>query len=248
MRRLWDISIRSPLRETSQRHLRGISKKTSFLGRLWDISNTSRKRRLSCDSFETSQMHVKKDVFFETFLRRLEYISKIRLLREIFETSRIHLKKDVFYVTSWRCLKFISKKMYYRSRSESMSPGEGWEECPKIVTNDDIVTFSHYFSVPLSPLNWWHPFLMVPKIHIFWHEFEIADNSGRTLKWWRHHCLFVKVVLHSSYDILFYETWFFKWTISQKYDFKKTPQVRIKSRSKVMPVSIFYLWLPRTFI
>ena len=205
MRRLWDISIRSPLRETSQRHLRGISKKTSFLGRLWDISNTSRKRRLSCDSFETSQMHVKKDVFFETFLRRLEYISKIRLLREIFETSRIHLKKDVFYVTSWRCLKFISKKMYYRGRSKRMSPGERWEECPKIVTNDDIVTISHYFRVLLSPLTWWHPFLMAPKKHIFWYEFEIGD-SGRTLKWRRHHCVFVKAVLHSSYDMLFYET------------------------------------------
>ena len=101
MRRLWDISIRSPSRETSQRDLRDISKKMSFLRRLWDISNTSQKRPLSCDILETSQMHLKKDVFLDTFLRRLKYISK----------------KTSF---TWR-LEYISKKMSFMWRFEDVS-------------------------------------------------------------------------------------------------------------------------------
>ena len=103
MRRLWDISIRSPLRETSQRHLRDISKKTSFLRRLWDISNTSQKIRLSCDIFEMSQMHLKKDVFCETFLRRLAYISK--------KTSFTRRLWDVSNTSQKRCLLCDALKM-----------------------------------------------------------------------------------------------------------------------------------------
>ena len=152
---------------------------TSQLGLRWerllkDISETSQKRRLFWDVFETSQIHLEKDVFLATSSRRLK---ERCLFWDIFKTSRIHLKRDVFYVTSWRCLKFISKKMYYRGRLKRMSPGEGWEECPKIVTNDDIVTISHYFRVLLSPLTRWHPFLMAPKIHIFWYGFEIGDSG-----------------------------------------------------------------------
>ena len=55
----WEISIRSPLRETSQRPLRNISEKIAFLRRLPDISKTS-----------------KKDVLCVTSLRCLEPISK----------------------------------------------------------------------------------------------------------------------------------------------------------------------------
>ena len=127
MTRLWDISIRSPLRETSQRHLRDISKKTPFLRRLWDISNISQKRRLSYDIFETSQMYLKNDVFFEAFKIPLQYISKKVsfmwrlwdvwntsqkrcLLCDVLKMSQIHFIKDAFYATSLRCLKYISKK------------------------------------------------------------------------------------------------------------------------------------------
>ena len=74
MRCLWDVSKRSPLRETSQRPLRNISK-------------------------ETSQIHLKKDGFFETFLRRLKYISKKMSFCDVSKTSQIYIKKDVIFVT-----------------------------------------------------------------------------------------------------------------------------------------------------
>ena len=67
MRCLWDVSIRSPLRETSQRPLGNTSKETFF-----------------CDVFKTSQIHLKKDIFFVASLRRLKYISeKISFLRPL---------------------------------------------------------------------------------------------------------------------------------------------------------------------
>ena len=66
-------------------------------------------------------------------------------------------------------------------------------------------------------------------------------DGGRMLKWWRHHCVFIKAVLHSCYDILFYEINFLSETSPKNITLKKT-QVKIKSRSKVMPVSVFYLW------
>ena len=43
---------------------------------LRDLSETSQKRCLFCDIFKTSQIHLKKDVFFVTSLRRLKNISK----------------------------------------------------------------------------------------------------------------------------------------------------------------------------
>ena len=43
---------------------------------LKDLSETSQKRRLFWDVFKTSQIHLKKDAFFVTSLRRLNYISK----------------------------------------------------------------------------------------------------------------------------------------------------------------------------
>ena len=60
----WDISerssIRSPLRETSQRLFR-----------------KSQKRWLFCGVFKMSEIHLKKDVFFKTSLRHLKNISKV---------------------------------------------------------------------------------------------------------------------------------------------------------------------------
>ena len=35
---------------------------------------------------------------------------------------------------------------------------------------------------------------------------------------------------------------FVKWNTFQKYDFYKKQQVKAKSKSKVMPVFVFYLW------
>ena len=43
---------------------------------LRDLSERSQKRCLFCDVFRTSQIHVKKDFFFVTSLRRLKNISK----------------------------------------------------------------------------------------------------------------------------------------------------------------------------
>ena len=76
MRCFWEISIRSLLRETSQRPLTNISKGMTFLWRLYDVSNTSQKRCIFCDIFIMFQKHLKKDVFCMTSLRRLEHISK----------------------------------------------------------------------------------------------------------------------------------------------------------------------------
>ena len=58
-RSLWELSIRYPLRETSQRPFRNISKEMTF-----------------CDIFKTYQIHLKNDVFFVTSLRRLKNILK----------------------------------------------------------------------------------------------------------------------------------------------------------------------------
>ena len=76
MRCLWEISIRSLLREIPQRPLTNISKEMSFLWRLYDVSNTSQKRCFFCDVFKTSQKHLEKDFFFVTSLRRLGHISR----------------------------------------------------------------------------------------------------------------------------------------------------------------------------
>ena len=43
---------------------------------LKDLLETSQKRRPFCDVFKTSQINLKKDVFFVTSLRRPTYISK----------------------------------------------------------------------------------------------------------------------------------------------------------------------------
>ena len=53
-----------------------------------DLLETSQKRRLFCDVFKTSQIHLKKDVFFVTSLRRLRYIWKRWLF---WYASNIHL-------------------------------------------------------------------------------------------------------------------------------------------------------------
>ena len=59
----WDVSERSQSDLHWERYLR-------------DLSETSQKRCLFCDVFKTSQIHLKKDVFFVTSLRRLKNISK----------------------------------------------------------------------------------------------------------------------------------------------------------------------------
>ena len=59
----WDVFEMSQTDLHWERHLK-------------DLSETSQKRCLFCDVFKMSQIHLKKDVFFETSLRRLKYISK----------------------------------------------------------------------------------------------------------------------------------------------------------------------------
>ena len=41
---------------------------------------------------DTSQKHLKRDVFFVTSLRRLKYVSKKMSFCDVFKTSQIHLK------------------------------------------------------------------------------------------------------------------------------------------------------------
>ena len=59
----WDVPEMSQSDLQWERHLK-------------DLSKTSQKRRLFCDVFKMSQKHLKKDVFFDTYLRRLKYISE----------------------------------------------------------------------------------------------------------------------------------------------------------------------------
>ena len=74
----WDVSERSVSDLHWERYLR-------------DLSETSQKRYLFCDVFKTSQIHLKKYVFFVTSLRRLKNISKKmsfpRHLRDVSKTS-----------------------------------------------------------------------------------------------------------------------------------------------------------------
>ena len=100
VRSLWELSIRYPLRETSQRPFRNISKEMTF-----------------CDVFKTFQVHLKKDVFFVTSLRRRKNILKRCILCDVFKTSRVYLQKDVFSMTSLGHLKDISRKYLWFFKS-----------------------------------------------------------------------------------------------------------------------------------
>ena len=60
--------------------------------------------KIPSDVLKTSQIHLKKDVFFVTSLRRLKNISKRCLLCDIFNIYRRYLKENVYSVTSPRHL------------------------------------------------------------------------------------------------------------------------------------------------
>ena len=60
---VWDVSEMSQSYLHWERHLK-------------DLSETSQKRRLFCDVFKTSQIHLRKDVFLVISFRHLKYISK----------------------------------------------------------------------------------------------------------------------------------------------------------------------------
>ena len=59
----WHVSVRSQPDLHWERHLR-------------DLLVTSQKKCIFCDVFKTSQIYLKKDVFFVTSLRRLKNILK----------------------------------------------------------------------------------------------------------------------------------------------------------------------------
>ena len=100
MRCPWEISIKSLLKETSQRPLRNISKEMTF-----------------CDSFKRSQIYLKK-----SFLWPLEDVSKTsqkrHLLYDVSKMSRAYLKKDDSSVTSLRRLKNTSRKYLWFFKNE----------------------------------------------------------------------------------------------------------------------------------
>ena len=62
-----------------------------------DLLETFQKRWLFCNVFKTSQIHLKKDVFFVTSLIRLKTSQKRCLFRDVSETSQKHLSQ-VFLV------------------------------------------------------------------------------------------------------------------------------------------------------
>ena len=65
---------------------------------LKDLPEISQKRRLFCDVFKTSQIHLKKDVFHVTSLRRLKHISKkMFILWRLWYISKISLESICDY-------------------------------------------------------------------------------------------------------------------------------------------------------
>ena len=115
MRCLWEISIRSPLREIFQRPFRNISKDVFFVTSLRYLKYMS-NRSLFSDVIKTSQKHLKKDVFCVTSLRRpknifCKYVSFFK------NTSQKWFR--VIYVG---LLQYLIKQMWDRqkhSRNES---------------------------------------------------------------------------------------------------------------------------------
>ena len=93
MRCLWEISIWSLLRETSQRPLRNVSKKMTL-----------------CDVFKTSQIHLKIDVLFVASSRRPKNISEnmsfVGRLQDVYRIQ--YIKKYVFSETSLGRLNWIT--------------------------------------------------------------------------------------------------------------------------------------------
>ena len=91
MRCFWEISIRSLLRETSQRPLTNISKGMTFLWRLYDVSNTSQKRCIFCDIFIMFK-NIPKKMSFVWHLSDVSSISQKRcLFRDVSETTQKHV-------------------------------------------------------------------------------------------------------------------------------------------------------------
>ena len=129
---------------------------------------------IEIDISETSQKHLKRDVFFVTSLRRLKYISKKMFFCDVFKTSQAYLKKDVFSVTSLRCPKtFLACILVF-------------QKYPKKLTLCDfrrVITISDKTDVePLETLK---------KLNVFWeqcidinqvcHEYQWADICMRVL-------------------------------------------------------------------
>ena len=78
-------------------------------------------------------------------------------------------------------------------------------------------------------------------IHICKNSYSEKSLINYYLKTYERLQIFLRAVLHSSYNILFYEFYFIKWNTFQKYNLKK-PLVKVKSISKVMPNFVFHLW------
>ena len=149
-------------------------------------------------------MHLQKDVFFETFLRRLEYISK--------KTSFTWRLEDVSNTTHKRCLSCdifkmsqIDIKVSFRGRSK---------RC-------------YHVRSERSTQKLW---LMVAWGMVG----ECSNGDATTVYLLKRYC----TPATKSYFMKFN---FLSETSPKNITLKKT-QVKIKSRSKVMPVSVFYLW------
>ena len=148
MRCLWEISIRFPLREISQRPLRNISKKVSFLWRLWDVSKTSQKRCLLRDVFKTSLKHLS-----QVFLVFQKYVKKMILWCDFRRLITMSDKKDVRpseTLKKWNVLLELSIDINQSSLpSGSISTWEFWQvkDLQNPIVTVLFTTFSDFFQL-----------------------------------------------------------------------------------------------------
>ena len=152
----WDVSERSQSDPHWERHLR-------------DLSETSQKRRLFWDVFKTSQIHLKKDVFFVTSLRRL--------------------KNDVFCMMSLRRFERMSKKMSFPWHlwdvpKTSLVGIYDFSKIPHKMVLCDFRRLTEIFGKidvgPLETFKKWNEQCMV--INQVCHKYQLADFCVRILE------------------------------------------------------------------
>ena len=152
----WYVSERPQSDLHWERHLetsQNISKETTF-----------------CDAFKTSQIYLKKDIFFVTSLRGL--------------------KKDVFCMTSFRRLEHISKNMSFPWHLWDVSKTSlagicDFSKIPHKMVSCDFRRVTEIFDKidvrPLETLKKWNVFWECMVINQVYHEYHLADICVRVL-------------------------------------------------------------------
>ena len=118
------------------------------------------------------ERHLKTDVFFETSLRHLKYISKRCFSGDVFKASQTYLKKDVYSVASLICLKNICWKYLWLFKNITQK----WFRADKI----DVWA--------LKTLKKWNV--------VFWEQYIAINQSVM----WAHVCmLFISAVWFTNH-------------------------------------------------